>query len=575
MLFFTDKNWGMRTAITAIAFGVIAFSVAGCQTTSPRTLYPTMSISDDIQIEEPAKASSLSSYLVGRHAMSNYDIDRAANNFATTLAGQPNNLRLMRLAFSTFYINGDVDNAALLASQIEQHGESVTFGSEPALILAIESRDYAGMNVLSDHLFADEPTRALGVIIGGWALILQDQGDAGLTRLLSLKHDDDAIAPFVLFSQSALMNEYLGRPADAVAAAQMVIDHPDVNVAVLMNMAGVMLRQGYVEEARDVLDNALSQIFDRTTIFKEIDAGTSPLMKRPTINHILAEAVVEASSIKSEVRISGSARLFLASRLAPDNDRVNYALGLHYQDLDQFDNALTYYDRIPAGSLWHHPTLFIKARFMSLEGQDQASAQKIFIQLQKTNPTSPAVWQQSGDAARRRGDYNAALSAYEHAITLNPEQARLYYSKAIILDKLDQKNDAETALRRSIALNPDNAYALNYLGYWLLEEGGDPEEALGFIRKAIDKQPQNGYFMDSLGWGYYRLGQYRQAVLYLEHAVVLEPQDPIITDHLGDAYAKMKRQREAVFQWERALAFSPEDELKDSIILKLNEGKMP
>ena len=81
--------------------------------------------------------------------------------------------------------------------------------------------------------------------------------------------------------------------------------------------------------------------------------------------------------------------------------------------------------------------------------------------------------------------------------------------------------------------------------------------------------------MDSLGWGYYRLGQYRQAVLYLEHAVVLEPQDPIITDHLGNAYAKMKRQREAVFQWERALAFSPEDELKDSIILKLNEGKMP
>ena len=137
---------------------------------------------------------------------------------------------------------------------------------------------------------------------------------------------------------------------------------------------------------------------------------------------------------------------------------------------------------------------------------------------------------------------------------------------------MERKDETEDALRHSLSLNPDDAYALNYLGYWLLEESRDAEEALGFIRKAIEKQPQNGYFMDSLGWGYFRLGQYRQAVLYLERAVSLEPQDPIITDHLGDAYAFMKRSREARYQWQRALEFSPDDELTEQILDKLENG---
>ena len=78
--------------------------------------------------------------------------------------------------------------------------------------------------------------------------------------------------------------------------------------------------------------------------------------------------------------------------------------------------------------------------------------------------------------------------------------------------------------------------------------------------------------MDSLGWGFYKLGQYRQAVLYLERAVNLEPVDPIITDHLGDAYAKMGRVREARYQWERALLFEPENDLRLQILDKLEHG---
>ena len=535
----------------------------------------TPQYSDGATVDEPrAEGSGLASYLVGRQAIKENNVPLAAEEFATTLADHPLNDRLMRLAFSTFYINGDVDNAAILAAQIERRGNNITFGSEPALILAIEARDYPGILVLADHIAADEVTRPLGVLTGAWALILQDQGDAGLTRLLELKSDgdDELVTPFPVFSQAALMNEYLGRPADAAAAAVMAIDHPEANVAVIINMAGVLARQGYIDQASDVLAESLSQIFNKDHIIEALQTGTSPLLMRPNIDTLLAEAILEASFVPRDGRISQSARLRLASRLAPDNHRINYAIGLYYQDIELLDDARQYYGRITEDSLWYQPSLFITARALSFDGQDKTKAKKLFDNLAEVNPDSDIIWQQSANAARRRGDNEFALMAYERAIMLNPDKARLHYSKAIVLDHLERKEETEAALRQSLLLNPEDAYALNYLGYWLLEEGGDPTEALGFIRKAIEKQPQNGYFMDSLGWGYFKLGQYQQAVLYLERAVMLEPQDPIITDHLGDAYAYMNRNREAAFQWERALTFNPEDDLADQIKLKLING---
>ena len=579
-MFFSSHHWIYKIALKPIpGFALMAagmtVGLSACvapQQSSFANLEPQAVVKEAPEYQDGRNKSGFASYLIAREAVRDNDIARAADEFSLTLANNPTNIKLMRVAFSTHYINGDIDQAALLASQIEQRGELVTFGSEPALILAMETHDYDGMLVLADHLHADDLSRPLGIIAGAWALILQGQGDAGLTRLLELKTPEAKMAPYAVFSQSAFMNEYLGRPEDAAAAALMAIDHPEVNIAVIMNMAGVLARQGYTEQAHDILDEKLNQLFNKDKIRADILAGTSSIYQRPTINDLLAEAIVEATFIMRDASISTSARLFLAERLAPENDRVNYALGLYFQDLENFDKATSYFNRIKTESLWHQPKQFIIARQLSFDDHSQKVAKSIFETLIKNNPSSETVWRQSADAARRRGDLETALGYYEQALALNPDRARLYYSKAIIHDELGHKSETEEALRRAVSLNPEDSYALNYLGYWLLEEGGDPNEALGYIRKAIEKKPQNGYFMDSLGWGFYKLGQYRQAVLYLERAVNLEPVDPIITDHLGDAYAKMGRMREAYYQWERALLFEPESDLRLQILEKLKHG---
>ncbi|MEM9972515.1 MAG: tetratricopeptide repeat protein, partial [Pseudomonadota bacterium] len=131
---------------------------------------------------------------------------------------------------------------------------------------------------------------------------------------------------------------------------------------------------------------------------------------------------------------------------------------------------------------------------------------------------------------------------------------------------------AEADFRRALELNPGQPQVLNFLGYSLVEQRRNLDEALGMIEQAVASRPDSGYIVDSLAWVYYRLGRFEDAVEPMERAVELLPTDPIINDHLGDVYWMVGREREARFQWERALSFEPEEEDATRIRLKLEIG---
>jgi tetratricopeptide (TPR) repeat protein len=98
------------------------------------------------------------------------------------------------------------------------------------------------------------------------------------------------------------------------------------------------------------------------------------------------------------------------------------------------------------------------------------------------------------------------------------------------------------------------------------------DEAFAMLKRAVEINPRDGMIIDSLGWGYYRLGRYEDAVRELEKAVELKPGDPVINDHLGDAYWKVGRKLEARFQWQHAKDSSPEPDDLEKIVAKLEKG---
>ena len=106
---------------------------------------------------------------------------------------------------------------------------------------------------------------------------------------------------------------------------------------------------------------------------------------------------------------------------------------------------------------------------------------------------------------------------------------------------------------------------MNYLGYLDAEAGEHLEEARALIERALELDPENGAYLDSLGWVYFKMGRLDEAVAHLERAAALLDTDAVIFDHLGEAYFKRRDPEQARRNWERALELSPTDAIRHKL----------
>ena len=128
-----------------------------------------------------------------------------------------------------------------------------------------------------------------------------------------------------------------------------------------------------------------------------------------------------------------------------------------------------------------------------------------------------------------------------------------------------------------MSLDPKNPIYLNYLGYTWVERGKNLPQALTMIQTAVEQVPDDGNLLDSLGWAYYMMGDYKSALPVMEKAVEKEAGNAIINDHLGDIYWRLGRFRDARFQWAHARSLKQynSDQLKAQIDEKIKNGLPP
>ena len=178
--------------------------------------------------------------------------------------------------------------------------------------------------------------------------------------------------------------------------------------------------------------------------------------------------------------------------------------------------------------------------------------------------------------SRGRKSFAECADVYSKGIATiaNPERPQwlIYYFRGICNERAKQWVKAEEDLKQALKLFPDQPHVLNYLGYSWIDQGLNLDEGMRMIRRAVEQRPDDGYIVDSLGWAYYRLGNYEDAVKHLDRAVELKPDDPTINDHLGDAYWKVGRVLEAKFQWAHARDLKPEPDELAKINQKLQDG---
>jgi tetratricopeptide (TPR) repeat protein len=269
--------------------------------------------------------------------------------------------------------------------------------------------------------------------------------------------------------------------------------------------------------------------------------------------------------------------LQLALYLAPGHPMALLSLADFYEGVKKHELAVKVYERVPVSSPLYRSAQIQRAMGLDvLERSDEAKS--LLDRLIAENPTELEAITAQGNVLRGRKQFAECADVYTKGINGlgKPDRSHwtIYYFRGICNERSKQWPRAEADFKKSLELFPDQPLVLNYLGYSWVDQGVHLDEGMRMIQRAVEQRADDGYIVDSLGWAYYRIGQFDEAVKHLEHAVELKPEDPTINDHLGDAYWKVGRVLEARFQWSHARDLKPEPDDLAKIEDKL-KGGMP
>ena len=556
---------GTRTAIT----------ISGSGDTSGDTGGDTSAASAAPAAETPSMhetSTTAGHYLAARQALYFNDVMQSADFFLDTLETDTDSVPILRQAFLTQYYYGDIERAAALGRQLESLDVMIPLGGEPGTALAIRNGDWAATAVLADRIAEDGASQVMAGLIRGWALVADGRGDAGISALLEagrLAVTADGGMPTYFRLHAALMAERLGLANEAVQRVSGLEDRL-TSAHLMLQLAAFHARMGNSDTVERIISNRLSGQFNAAHVRTALDSQAHSI---PDLRRVIADAVVAMAlhDRENDTGRSISARLRFSIFIDPDNEFSRFLLAQQMADLGQYDAAIAELAYIPPTGIYGQLARLLESSVVEDQGDVDAAIKALQLVVE-TNPDNANLHQRLGDLYRRHKMFRQSRDAYMAALDLGSNSGGLHRSIGVALERLGEAKAAEAHLLRAIEINPDDAYALNYLGYWWADDGRNLDEAIAMIEHAVETRPDSGFFVDSLGWVHYRLGDPRTAVGYLERATELEPSDPEITGHLGDAYWALGRHDEARFKWRLALSLSDDAEERAMLDERLANG---
>ena len=166
--------------------------------------------------------------------------------------------------------------------------------------------------------------------------------------------------------------------------------------------------------------------------------------------------------------------------------------------------------------------------------------------------------------------YARAQEFVEAGLEEFPESTRLQFQLAALYERQDNVAAAEAQFQKLLRADPSNAGVLNYLGYMLADRGLRLQEALSYVEKAVELEPDNGAFLDSLGWTYFKLNQLKSAEFNLVQAAEINKSDPTILEHLGDLYLRLQDYSRARTYYQRSIKFAEDPAERTKVEEKLS-----
>ena len=529
--------------------------------------------------QDVSAPSLIGNYLSGRFARAGHEPDRAAEFYAAAL-DRDDDVVLLEHTFQMETAAGRFERAVPLAEKLVAKQPENRMARTVLGLAAFKAGDFAKAG---EHMKAasEGPIGELTSTISR-AWIKQAQGDTqGALDIIDAPKQADW-AQFYLYYHRGLIADVDGRFNEARSAFEKVFKQDNRTLRTALAYAHSAANAGDTTLAKAILKEHIDrQQGDGHPLARDlrdrIENGerVGLLLKTPAEG--LAEVFYglgEALTGEGGVNL-GIVYLRLALFVSPDHPFALAALANTFESLKKYDDANATYDRIPRGTALQSSIDIRKA--FNLNSLDQVDEAKALLQtVIKQEPADLRPLEAIGNIMRARKRYGEAVEFYSKAIDLVPKPEKrhwaYFYSRGTCYERLKEWPKAEADLQKALVLFPDQPLVLNYLGYSWVDQGLNLKQGLSLIEKAVSLRPDDGYIVDSLGWAYFKLGDFKESVKYLERAVELRPDDPTLNDHLGDGLWRVGREYEARFQWDQALSLKPEPEDLEKIKEKLEKG---
>ena len=553
----------MRRSLISAVLPLIL--IGGCATTAPKVV-------DNLS---PGIASPYGRFLAGEAALNSGHSADASKYFDQARTETGDDALVSERAFTASLLAGDIDKAASLAPTGDQASDSTKrLGKLTVAVKALADGKGKDAYALLAGDAITFPHRAAAALLAPWAAA--QAGDIDNSLVKPEVRGDRIVAYFGGLGQ-ALLYERARRYDEAETDYKAALAGAARNETATVAYGAFLERRGRRPEALKLYEASLgeepSSVAIKAAQARAAAGKTAP--PEPTIRQGAALAMITPAAIMMSAKQSqfALAYLRLALKLDPERDEAWVMVGdLMAADGDNA-GAREAYGKPKPNSLE-----FAAAQSKLAWTYQNAGDKETALKLARA---AAASGQQAGRltlADLLRADEKFAESAEVLSSLILESKTpdwRLLYARGVAYERMGRWPQGEADLKVALAASPDEPELLNYLGYSWIDRGEHLKDAMAMVEKAVAADPRSGAMVDSLGWAYYRLADYKKAVEKLEEAVELEAGDPEINNHLGDAYWKVGRRDEALFQWRRVLTLQPDAKIKADAEAKIASAAGP
>jgi tetratricopeptide (TPR) repeat protein len=542
-----------------------------------KRLHPAALVALILAIGGPAQAVTredrlaVSQYVRARAADAAGMPELAAAQYAQVLAVSPDDEVIAIRAYRQAMIAGDRPLAVRAGQRLAAKGSPSPDVRLLSLVEAVGARDWRGARLIVDKIEEEDVVSFLVPSLRAWIALGAKDGDP--LALLDATRAGSLGAAYA-GEQRALMLFALGRDDEGVTALRGLGLQGDGRAARLRLAAAATLsgQRAKRDKALSLLDGDNPAIVAGR---RRLEAGKplSGAIETPAegIAELLTRVAIDINRERVTPLALGLART--ATFLAPGNAESWLVTSELLAAAEQYEAAFAALAEVRADDPFAGAAREARLQLLVRKGEKQ-EALATALATSAAPDADVAAWTRVGDLYGELDRHADAATAYGRALDLAGKSEPPWTLWLLRGGALEQAGDwpaAKAALQKALALAPDQAVVLNYLGYAQLERRENLDEAEKLIERASRLKPDDAAITDSLGWVYYQRGNLPKAIATLERAVAGEPAEPTINEHLGDAYWTAGRRYEARYAWAAALVYADE-KLAARINAKLASG---